>query len=61
MTPSRRKLVYTGVTTSLAISFFSTPEDPKKSEEPDTMKRIQEADIFYSYYMIDNAYAILRR
>ncbi|KAI6182459.1 Regulator of microtubule dynamics protein 1 [Aphelenchoides bicaudatus] len=59
--PNRRQIAYTGVATSLAASFFSSSSDLKKNVETESLKKMQEADAYYNYYMIDNAYNILRR
>jgi hypothetical protein len=62
---SHRQLIYTGaVGSSLATSFFvsNLKTEPKKRETNiELMMKIQEADSFYNYYMIENAYKALRR
>lgn len=56
-----RQLIYTGAATSCAAGFFAKSSDSKKDADIEMMAKITEADSYYGYYMIDNAYSILRR
>lgn len=63
LTPVTKRVVTAGVSSSLAVSLFSTSFQPEvDSSKPKNFDLIiREADALYDSYLIDNAYSILRR
>ncbi|VDM78012.1 unnamed protein product [Strongylus vulgaris] len=61
-----RRLLATGFSSSLAVSFFTSASQqpvagPDMSKPKNFDLIVQEADALYDSYLIDNAYSILRR
>ncbi|KAK6047882.1 hypothetical protein COOONC_14613 [Cooperia oncophora] len=64
-TPTTKRIVGAGLSSSFALSFFSSASQPKVDVDESKPKNfdiiVREADALYDSYLIDNAYSILKR